>query len=66
MTTATATATTTHRPRKVTPKAAPKKVDLDKLTERELDALPEDVFLASLKPHARRFTLAAFKLKGIR
>ena len=43
----------------------PKKVDIQKLSAKQLDALPEDVFLASLKPHARRFALAAFKLKGV-
>ena len=43
----------------------PQKVDIQKLTPAQLEALPEDVFLASLKPHARRFALAAFKLKGI-
>jgi hypothetical protein len=47
-------------------KTATPKVDISKLNDKELDALPEDVFLASLKPHARRFALAAFKLKGIR
>ena len=62
----TTAAASTNRARKATHKAAPKKVNLEKLTDLQLDALPEDVFLASLKPHARRFTLAAFKLKGIR
>jgi len=58
------TATTRTPPVRKT--ATPKKVDISKLSNRELEALPEDVFLASLRPHARRFALAAFKLKGIR
>lgn len=47
-------------------KAAAKKVDIQKLTPKQLDALPEDVFMASLKPHVRKFAEGLFKLKGIR
>lgn len=36
-------------------KAAPKKVDLSKLTDRQVNALPEDVFAASLSPWGRKF-----------
>ena len=58
MTTATARAP-------VARKAAPKKVDIQKLTPAQLEALPEDVFLASLKPHVRKFVEGLFRLKGI-
>jgi hypothetical protein len=46
-------------------KAPPTPVNLDQLTAKELDALPEDVFLASLRPHARRIAETAYALKGV-
>jgi len=46
-------------------KVAPQKVDIQKLTASQLSALPEDVFLASLKPSLRKSVQAAFRLKGI-
>lgn len=56
MTTATAHATAR--------KAATKKVNLSRLTDKQLDALPEDVFIASLSPWARKFIKAAEPFRG--
>jgi len=46
-------------------KVAPKKVDIQKLTPEQLAVLPENVFLASLKPNLRKSVVAGFRLKGI-
>jgi hypothetical protein len=51
--------------RSATCKAALRKVDIQKITSEELEALPENVFLASLKPTVRKFVEGLFKLKGI-
>lgn len=59
------TTATKRAPARKAATAKPKKVDIQKLTPKQLEELPEDVFLASLKPHTRRFALAAFKLKGL-
>lgn len=40
------------------------KVDLSMLTDSQLDALPLDVFLASLNPWGRKFYYAALPFKG--
>jgi hypothetical protein len=45
-------------------KVAPKKVDISKLNNEELNSLPEEVFIASLTPWARRFLKAAEPFKG--
>lgn len=52
-------------PRKTARKAPPQTVNLDRLSESELEALPEEVFLASLAPHARKIALAAYAMKGV-
>ena len=60
-----ATAKRTTARKVVTTKKAIVKVDITKLTEKQLNALPEDVFLASLKPSLRKSVEAAFRLKGV-
>lgn len=57
MTTATARAQTAR-------KAAPQKVDLSKLNNRQINALPEDVFIASLGTWGRQFLKAAEPFRG--
>lgn len=57
MKTATAAALSARKP-------TPKKVDLAKLTKRQVNALPEDVFVASLSPWGRRFLKAAEPFRG--
>jgi len=68
MTTATTIANITARARSTTrktaPKTTPKKVNLDKLSDKELDALPLDVFVASLSPWGRKFYEASKPFKG--
>lgn len=46
-------------------KSAAKRVDIQTLSAKQLAALPEDVFLASLKPKLRKSVQAAFRLKGV-
>ena len=40
------------------------KVDITKLNNRQLEALDEDVFIASLKPWLRKFMIAAKPFRG--
>jgi len=56
------TTATLKRPQAV--KSASRRVDLSKLSDRQIEALPEDVFLASLDEKTRRLCRAAFRLKG--
>jgi hypothetical protein len=42
----------------------PDKVDITKLNNRELEALDEDVFIASLSPWLRKLMTAAKPFKG--
>lgn len=55
--------TTTRAP--AARKAAPKKVDLDKLSDKELMALDEATYLASLPPWLRRANIASKPLRGV-
>lgn len=55
------TATTTHAPAR---KATAKKIDITKLNNRQLEALDEDSFIASLSPWLRRLMIAAKPFKG--
>jgi hypothetical protein len=59
MTTATATAmrTPAHKSRS-------KKIDLSALSDKQLNDLPEDVFIASLSAWGQRFLKAAEPFKG--
>lgn len=43
---------------------ATKKVDITKLNNRQLEALDEDVFIASLSPWLRKLMTAAKPFKG--
>jgi len=45
-------------------KTAAKKVDITKLNNRQLEALEEDVFIASLSPWLRKLMTAAKPFKG--
>lgn len=56
------TTATTHATAR---KAAPKKVDITKLSDKELFALDEETYLASLSPRLRRARIAAKPLRGI-
>ena len=56
------TATTARAP--VARKTAPKKIDITKLNNRQLEALDEEVFIASLSPWLRRLLIAAKPFKG--
>lgn len=42
-----------------------KKVDLDKLSDKELMALDEATYLASLPPWLRKVTIASKPLRGV-
>lgn len=55
------TATATHSPAR---KIAAKKVDITKLNNRQLEALDEDIFIASLSPWLRKLMTAAKPFKG--
>ena len=44
--------------------SAVQKVDINKLSDRQLNALPEDVFIASLSPWGRKFLKASEPFKG--
>jgi len=41
-----------------------KKIDITKLNNRQLEALDEEVFIASLSPWLRRLLIAAKPFKG--
>ena len=58
------TTVTTTRVSATSKAAATKKVNLSRLTDKQLDALPEAVFLASLSPWARKFMKAAEPFRG--
>jgi hypothetical protein len=60
----TATTTRVSAASKAGKAAATKKVNLSRLTDKQLDALPEEVFLASLSPWARKFMKAAEPFRG--
>lgn len=45
-------------------KPSAKKVDITKLNDRQLEALDEDVFIASLSPWLRKLMTAAKPFKG--
>lgn len=50
--------------RKATPKKSVKKIDITKLSPKQLNAMDEASFVASLPVGLRRWTEAAWKLKG--
>lgn len=56
--------TTTARASAARKAATSKKVNITRLTDKQLDALPEDVFIASLGPWARKFMKAAEPFRG--
>ncbi len=58
MTTATVRAPSTHKFSPI------KKVDITKLSDKQLEALDEDTLLASLSPWLRKFMLAAKPFRG--
>lgn len=60
------TASTTTTRKAAAHKAATGKkiVNLARLTDKQLEELPEDVFIASLSPWARKFMKAAEPFRG--
>ncbi|MEQ1526080.1 MAG: hypothetical protein ABL911_04960 [Gallionella sp.] len=58
------TTASTRAPARKAAAAKLKKVNIQKLSSKQLDALPEEVFLASLSPWARKFMKAAEPFRG--